>query len=112
MRGNLHTQTLVDLEQKAPALVADIAMHPADADLSQDPVARRLGISPRYIRVLFNDEETSFTDFVLGQRLSRAHRLLLDPGHADRTVLAIAHVLPQRADVGVSPKRRRKQRLK
>jgi AraC-like DNA-binding protein len=54
-------------------------------DLSLDAVAARQGISPSYVRKLFESDRTSFTDFVLSQRLARAHRLLGDPrstGHA------------------------------
>jgi AraC-like DNA-binding protein len=69
---------------------ADIAAHLGDAGLSAAAVARRQGISESYIRKLFENEHTSFTDFVLMQRLARAHRLLTDPRFASRPVSAIA----------------------
>jgi AraC-like DNA-binding protein len=53
-------------------------------------LARRHGISESYIRKLFDSEGTSFTQFVLGQRLARAHRTLVDPRAAHRTIADIA----------------------
>src|SRR3546814_3690801 len=47
--------------------------------------------SPRYVRRLFQDEGSSFSDHVLGERLDRAHRLLLHPGQASRTIAAVAY---------------------
>jgi AraC-like DNA-binding protein len=72
------------------ALKADIAAHLGDAGLSAAGVARRQGISESYIRKLFESEHTSFSDFVLMQRLAGAHRLLTDPRNASRPVSAIA----------------------
>jgi AraC-like DNA-binding protein len=42
------------------------------------------------VRKLFESEDTSFTQFVLGQRLARAHALLSDPHFADRSIAALA----------------------
>lgn len=42
------------------------------------------------MRKLFESEDTSFTQFVLGQRLARAHALLSDPHFADRSIAALA----------------------
>jgi AraC-like DNA-binding protein len=42
------------------------------------------------VRKLFEGEDTSFTQFVLSERLARAHRLLSDPRFADRTIAALA----------------------
>ncbi len=36
-------------------------------------------MTPRYVQMLFDEEGTTFTDFVLRQRLARAHRMLSDP---------------------------------
>jgi len=72
------------------AIKADILTHLGARGLSLDAVARRQGISPIYVRKLFDSEGTSFTRFVLGERLARAHRLLSDPRLADRTIAALA----------------------
>jgi AraC-like DNA-binding protein len=61
---------------------------PLFADRAQE--ASRQGISPIYVRKLFEGEDTSFTQFVLGERLARAHRLLSDPLFAKYTVAALA----------------------
>jgi AraC-like DNA-binding protein len=70
------------------AIKTDIAGN-LGRDLSGDAVAARHGITPRYMRSLFESEATTFSDFVLGQRLARAHRMLCDPGCAARTIAAI-----------------------
>jgi AraC-like DNA-binding protein len=53
-------------------------------------VAQRQRVTPRYIHKLFENEGFTFSAFVLGQRLSRAHRILSDPRFADRSVSSIA----------------------
>ncbi|RUX65433.1 AraC family transcriptional regulator, partial [Mesorhizobium sp. M7A.F.Ca.US.014.04.1.1] len=53
-------------------------------------LARRHRLSARYIRKLFESEGTSLSDFMLCQRLLRAHRMLSNPRHAGRSITAIA----------------------
>ncbi len=72
------------------AIKADAVAHITASWLSIDALAARHGVSPRYIRSLFQGEETTFTDFVLNQRLARAHALLSDPRLGDRLVSTIA----------------------
>lgn len=72
------------------AIRADIAANLADPALSLDWLARRHGISVHYIRALFYDEGTSFTDHVLGARLSHVCTLLRDPAMSGRTIAALA----------------------
>jgi AraC-like DNA-binding protein len=72
------------------AIKADILAHLGTRGLSLDAVAKRQSISPIYVRKLFDSEDTSFTQFVLGERLARAHRLLSDPRLGDRTIAALA----------------------
>lgn len=72
------------------ALKADILANLARRDLSIDRLAARHGISPRYIRSLFDDDRTTFTDFVLNQRLARAHRCLKDIRFAGYMISTIA----------------------
>ncbi|HEY4235691.1 MAG TPA: AraC family transcriptional regulator [Lacipirellulaceae bacterium] len=59
-------------------------------ELSVDMLAVRHRISDRYIRRLFENEGTTFTEFLLIQRLKRAHALLTDVRYADRTISQIA----------------------
>ena len=72
------------------AVKTDIDNNIGRRDLTIDAVASRHRITPRYIQRLFADEDTSFTDYVLGKRLARAHRLLMDPHYAKTAVSAIA----------------------
>ena len=57
--------------------------------LSIHGVASRHGMSAGYVRQLFAAEGTTFTEFVLQQRLAAAQAMLHDPHFADRSVTAI-----------------------
>ncbi|MFC3074753.1 helix-turn-helix transcriptional regulator [Shinella pollutisoli] len=72
------------------AIKADIAAHLCDPRLSLEWLARRHGISVPYVRALFYEEGTSFTDHVTAERLDHAHGLLLDPRFRHHTIAAIA----------------------
>jgi len=72
------------------AIKADVMANLGARELSLKTVAARQSISPSYVRKLFETEGASFTDFVLGQRLARAHRLLGDPRTAGRAIGDIA----------------------
>lgn len=58
--------------------------------LSIEGVASRHGISPGYVRQLFAAEGTTFSKFVLEQRLNAARAMLDDRRFADRSIAAIA----------------------
>lgn len=73
------------------AVKADIVAHLTRRDLSADMIATRHSISPRYLRTLFESEQTTFTDFVLEQRLVRAHRRLTDRRYAGHLISTIAY---------------------
>ena len=60
------------------------------ADLSAKTVAVHLGVTPRYVHVLFETEGLSFNKFVVKQRLVRAYERLFDSQRADRTITAAA----------------------
>lgn len=72
------------------AVKSDIDAHLAYDDLSPGTVAKRQRVSDSYIRKLFEGEGTSFSQFVLGRRLVRAHRMLTDRRWADRSIAWIA----------------------
>jgi AraC-like DNA-binding protein len=72
------------------AIMTDISAHLGDGDLSVAEVARRHRLTPRYIHKLFENEDLTFSSFVLGQRLSRAHRMLSDPRLSDRNISSVA----------------------
>lgn len=69
---------------------SDIGGNLRQHGLSIDGVASRHGISAGYVRQLFTAEGTTFTEFVLQQRLAAAQAMLRDPHFADRSVTAIA----------------------
>jgi AraC-like DNA-binding protein len=54
-------------------------------------VAKRQGITPRYLHMLFEAEGTTFSRFVLGERLAAADRMLSDAGQDHLTIAAIAY---------------------
>ena len=72
------------------AIKADIAENVGRGDLSVTVLARRHGLGTRYVQRLFETDGTTFSDFLVGQRLSRAHRMLSDPRLAHRTIGDIA----------------------
>lgn len=72
------------------AVMADITANLADCDLTAAAVARRQRITPRYVHRLFESEGLTFSAFVLGQRLSRAHRMLSDARLAHRNISSLA----------------------
>ena len=62
------------------AIKDDIRKNLANSSLSIGALARRYRVTARYIQILFNAEGTTYSDFVLGQRLSVIHRALSKPG--------------------------------
>ena len=68
----------------------DIARHLTEARLSVHTVAARHKVSARYVQRLFDECGSTFTEYVMEQRLERAHRLLGDPQLHDRTLTTIA----------------------
>jgi AraC-like DNA-binding protein len=73
------------------AVKADIELQLCEPGLSIHWIAASNRISPRYIRRLFQDEGTTFSDFVLGRRLEQAYRLLLGRAQPATTIGAIAY---------------------
>jgi AraC-like DNA-binding protein len=59
-------------------------------DLSVRSVAAKLGVTSRYVHMLFEAEGVSFTEFVVDRRLERADCMLRDPRLSHRTISAIA----------------------
>jgi AraC-like DNA-binding protein len=59
-------------------------------DISIGRVASHLGVTPRHLQRLFENDGTTFSAFLLARRLARAYRLLCEPRSAQRRVSAIA----------------------
>jgi AraC-like DNA-binding protein len=60
-------------------------------EISVGGVASHLGVTQRYLQRLFELDGTTFSAFLLGQRLARAHRMLCEPQSMQRQVSAIAY---------------------
>ena len=73
------------------AIKSDVERNLVRRDLSIEAICARHGITPRYMRMLFAGEQTTFSDFVTGRRLALALGRLRDPDHAGHTIGAIAY---------------------
>ena len=69
------------------AIKENIATRLDQPDLSVATIAAHHRIRPRWLQRLFESEGTTFTEYVLAQRLVRAHRLLADPLYANHALL-------------------------
>ena len=70
---------------------ADVMAALGRNDLCLSEVATRSGLSPRQAQRLFEQAGTTFTEFVLEQRLLLARKLLGDPRARTRKISDIAH---------------------
>jgi AraC-like DNA-binding protein len=77
------------------AVKADILANLGRADLSVNEVAARHDLTPRYVQLLFESEGITFSEFLLVQRLMRAHRMLSDFRFGHRSITSVAF------DVGI-----------
>jgi AraC-like DNA-binding protein len=73
------------------AIKSDILAALGDSELSTELIAARHGISPRYVRKLFEQDGSSFSAFVLAERLAKAHEMLVDRRFAHLNIAQIAH---------------------
>jgi AraC-like DNA-binding protein len=73
------------------AIKADIRTSLGEQGLSLTAIAARQGVTPRYVQALFADEGSTFSQFLVAERLARVHQMLCDPLHVARTTSAIAY---------------------
>jgi AraC-like DNA-binding protein len=73
------------------AIKSDILGNLLSRDLSIEAICARHGITPRYLRMLFAGDQTTFSDFVAGRRVAMAMRRLRDPTRAGHAISAIAY---------------------
>ena len=78
-------------QARLDAIKADLRVNAGRSDLSLEQIAARHRVSPQYVRALFAHEHSSFSDYLLEQRLQRALARLCNPRHAHCTVDAIAY---------------------
>ncbi len=72
---------------RVEAIKADLVRNAA---LTIEQIAKRQGISPRYVQMLFEETGTTFSEFALECRLDAAQRMLSSPRFAAWSILAIA----------------------
>jgi AraC-like DNA-binding protein len=72
------------------AIKQDIARNIDKPDLSVNALAARHGLTPRFVQRLFETEGATFTEYVVSQRLARAHRMLSEPGREADKISVIA----------------------
>lgn len=66
------------------------------AELTEDPaipideIARRQGVTPRYVQMLFEERGTTFGEFVTARRLDAARAMLRSPRYAAWSIAGIA----------------------
>jgi AraC-like DNA-binding protein len=73
------------------SIKSDILHALSRSDLSTEMIAARHGISPRYVRKLFEQSGSSFSGFVLAERLAKAQRMVIDRRCHHLNIAQIAH---------------------
>lgn len=69
------------------AVKADLSRDPA---LTIDEIARRQGVTPRYVQILFEQQGSTFGEFVTQRRLDAARAMLRSPRYAAWSIAGIA----------------------
>jgi AraC-like DNA-binding protein len=69
---------------------AYIAQNLERGELSLDRAAAGIGVTPRYVQMLFAAEGMTFSKHVLSERLARVYRRLTDPALSGRSVADLA----------------------
>mgnify|MGYP001548826491 CR=1 FL=1 len=72
------------------AIQGDIRDNLTQGGLSVNDVALRHDVSPRYVQMLFEAQGSTFSGFVLEQRLALARRMLANPGLRARKISEVA----------------------
>jgi AraC-like DNA-binding protein len=73
------------------AIMLDVVENLHHPQLGVSAVAKRHGVTPRYVQRLFEREGTTFTTYVLEQRLAAAYRMLVDQQWDMRQISKIAY---------------------
>jgi AraC-like DNA-binding protein len=68
-----------------------IIAHSHRRDISVGTLAANLNVTPRYVQRLFETDGTTFSEYLIGQRLARAHRLLCEPCANQTAISTIAY---------------------
>jgi AraC-like DNA-binding protein len=65
--------------------------HLRDPDLSLDKIAAAMNCSKRYVHKIFQSEDTTTSEYLWRQRLSRCREELCDPASAGKSITEIAY---------------------
>jgi len=74
------------------AIKNDLRAH-LSGEVALDELAVRHGVSARYVRMLFEADGRTVTEFVREERLTAAHSMLLSPRFADRRIADVAYAV-------------------
>jgi AraC-like DNA-binding protein len=77
-------------EARLTAIRADILANLSKVRLSAKTVARRHGVTDRYVHLLFEETGETFSRFVTEERLKQAYQLLTNPSRAAMRISDIA----------------------
>jgi|Cruoilmetagenom7_1024161.scaffolds.fasta_scaffold15009_3 AraC-like DNA-binding protein len=78
-------------QSRLRAIKADLRISAWQGDTSLGWLAKRHGVSPGYIRAMFEQEGLSFTDYVLDLRLERVFHCLRSPAYTHKKVADIVY---------------------
>jgi len=70
---------------------AHIVAHSHRREISVGSVATHFCVTPRYLQRLFEEDGTTFSEFLVTQRLSQAHRRLCEPDCGEIPISTIAY---------------------
>ncbi len=70
---------------------AHIIEHSHRREISVGSVAAHLCVTPRYLQRLFEEDGTTFSEFLVTQRLAQAHRRLCESGSIHAAISTIAY---------------------
>jgi AraC-like DNA-binding protein len=77
-------------EVRRAAILREIDAFIGDPNLSATAVAARVGITPRYLRMLLAETGKSFSEHLLSRRVARAAAMLRDPSRRHLKISTIA----------------------
>jgi AraC-like DNA-binding protein len=73
------------------AIKVDIRASLGEQGFGLTVLAARHGVTPRYVQALFAEDGSTFSQFLLGERLARVHQMLRSPLHVARSTSAIVY---------------------
>jgi AraC-like DNA-binding protein len=91
VRGGTECNEVSKAAARLQLVQRDVLENLADPELRIDAIARRQGVTPRYIQRLFESEGTTFTEFVRNSRLDCAWRRLKEAHAGPVSVTALAY---------------------